>query len=356
MKTSLAAALLCAAFPVLAAPLYPEPSRASADIAAGIEQASQEHKRVIVDFGGDWCTDCKVFDAYLKKPENAEILAKRFVLVHVNVGAKGIETNFDTAERFGIPLKKGVPALAVLDAKGAVLYAQKNGEFEAMRHMDPSSVHEFLVKWQGSTDGAEGRNEGPRRFALTPLDEMTPEQRAVAEAIRSGPRASVGSPAAAPGATSLSSPFNVWNRRPELADRLQKVGEYVRFRSSLPPRLNEFAILIVARTWSAQYEWFAHHRLAMAAGLDPAVAEDLKLGRRPANMKADEATVFDFVTELMDHHGVGDATYRRAIDAFGEQGAADLIAVSGYYVLVAMTVNVDRTPIPNGGEPPLPPL
>jgi len=202
----------------------------------------------------------------------------------------------------------------------------------------------------------DSRHEGARRFALTPFTEMTPEQRAVAEAIRSGPRASVGSPAAAPGATSLSSPFNVWNRRPELADRLQKVGEYVRFRSSLPARLNEFAILITSRRWNAQYEWFAHHRLAMAGGLDPVIAEDLRLGRVPANMKPDEQVVYDFTTELYDHQGVSDATYKRAVDAFGEQGVADLVAVNGYYVLVAMTVNVDRTPIPGGGPPPLPPL
>jgi 4-carboxymuconolactone decarboxylase len=197
-------------------------------------------------------------------------------------------------------------------------------------------------------------NEGPRRFALTPLTEMTPEQRAVANAIMTGPRAAVGSPAAAPGATSLSSPFNVWNRRPELADRLQKVGEYIRFKSSLPARLNEFAILITARKWSAQYEWFAHHRLAMAAGLNPAVAEDLANGRAPANMKPDEQVIYDFATEMHEGHGVSDATFKRAVEAFGEQGVADLIAVSGYYVLVAMTVNVDRTPIPNNGKPPLP--
>lgn len=201
---------------------------------------------------------------------------------------------------------------------------------------------------------SDSRHEGPRRFALTPYTEMTPEQRAVADAIRTGPRASVGSPAAAPGATSLSSPFNVWNRRPELADRLQKVGEYIRFRSSLPPRLNEFAILITAREWNAQYEWFAHHRLAMAGGLNPAVAEDLAQGRVPANMKPDEQVVYDFTRELHDKRGVSDATYKRAIDAFGEQGVADLIAVNGYYVLVAMTVNVDRTPIPGGGARPLP--
>jgi 4-carboxymuconolactone decarboxylase len=201
---------------------------------------------------------------------------------------------------------------------------------------------------------SDGRFEGPRRFALTPLTEMTPEQRAVADTIMKGPRVAVGSPATAPGATSLASPFNVWNRRPELADRLQRIGEYIRFKSSLPPRLNEFAILIVAREWSSQYEWFAHHRLAMAGGLNPAVAEDLAQGRVPANMKPDEQAVYDFSMEMHTRHGVSDATFKRAVDILGEQGVADLIAVNGYYVLVAMTVNVDRTPIPNGGTPPLP--
>jgi 4-carboxymuconolactone decarboxylase len=205
-----------------------------------------------------------------------------------------------------------------------------------------------------SPPAAIGRDAGPRRFALTPLTEMTQEQRAVADTIMKGPRAAAGSPAAAAGATSLSSPFNVWNRSPELADRLQKVGETIRFKSSLPPRLNEFAILITARHWDAQYEWFAHHRLAMAGGLNPAVAEDLRHGRVPAGMKPDEQVVYDFTTELHEKHGVSDATYRRTVDAFGEQGVADLIAVNGYYVLVAMTVNVDRTPMPGDAPLPLP--
>ena len=202
----------------------------------------------------------------------------------------------------------------------------------------------------------DNRHEGPRRFPLTALTEMTPDQRAVADAIMKGPRAAVGSPAAVAGATSLSSPFNVWNRRPELADRLQTLGESIRFRSSLPPRLNEFAILITARHWDAQYEWFAHHRLAMAGGLDPAIAEEVRHGRAPVNMKPDEQVIYDFTTELHERHGVSDTTYRRAVDAFGEKGVADLIAVTGYYVLVAMTVNVDRTPMPGGAPLPLPRL
>ncbi|HXF77272.1 MAG TPA: thioredoxin family protein [Usitatibacter sp.] len=131
-----------------AAKLYPEPARASGDIAAAVAQAAREGKRVLVDFGGDWCTDCKVLDVNMRKPENAAILAERFVVVHVNVGDKGIQENFDIANRYGIPLKKGVPALAVLDGKGAVVYAQKAGEFENMRAMDPASVHGFLVRWR----------------------------------------------------------------------------------------------------------------------------------------------------------------------------------------------------------------
>ncbi|HEX4781255.1 MAG TPA: thioredoxin family protein [Usitatibacter sp.] len=141
--------LLLAAAPLaLAAKLYPDPSRANADIAAAVAEASKAHKRVIVDFGGDWCTDCKVLDVNLRRPENAAIVAARFVVVRVNVGEKGIRENLDVGRRLGIPLEKGVPALAVLDGDGKVIHAQKAGEFENMRAMDPASVHDFLVKWK----------------------------------------------------------------------------------------------------------------------------------------------------------------------------------------------------------------
>ena len=130
-----------------AAPIYPEVARAASDIAAAQKEAARTHRRVLVDFGGNWCTDCKVLDINMRKPENARLLEERYVVVHVNVGDKGIDENFDVARRYGIPLKKGVPALAVLEADGRVVYAQKSGEFESMRHMDPASVHEFLEKW-----------------------------------------------------------------------------------------------------------------------------------------------------------------------------------------------------------------
>ena len=133
-----------------AAKLYPDPARAGADIAAAVQQARQQGKRVLIDFGGDWCTDCKVLDVNLRRPENAALLAERFVMVHVNVGERGIDTNFDVAKRYGIPLDKGVPALAVLDSDGRVIYAHKAGEFENMRAMDPASVHDFLVRWQAT--------------------------------------------------------------------------------------------------------------------------------------------------------------------------------------------------------------
>ncbi len=146
MRT-LFACLMAAALPAFAAPLYPEPSRADADITAGLHEAAASHRRVLVDFGGDWCTDCKVFDAYMKRPENAA-LVQRYVVVHVNVGAKGITENFAVAKRYGIPLEKGVPALAVLRWDGKVIHAQKAGEFEDMRHMSPEAVHDFLEKWK----------------------------------------------------------------------------------------------------------------------------------------------------------------------------------------------------------------
>src|SRR5579862_5054407 len=160
------------------------------------------------------------------------------------------------------------------------------------------------------------------------LDRMTPDQKRVAAEILAGPR------------KSLRGPFHAWLRSPELADRLQKVGEHLRFNSSVPRRLNELAILITARAWDAQFEWYAHHGMAMDAGLDPAVAADIAEGRRPASMRGDEAVVYDFCTELRATRRVGDATLARALDLLGEQGVIDLIAVNGYYDVVSMTLNV----------------
>ena len=127
--------------------IYPDVSAANADIAAALKDAAATHRRVIIDFGGDWCTDCKVLDLRFREAANAELLQRHYVLVHVNVGNNGIKSNFDIAERYGIPLRKGVPALAVLDSDGRLLYSQKNGEFESMRSMDRASVRDFLMTW-----------------------------------------------------------------------------------------------------------------------------------------------------------------------------------------------------------------
>jgi 4-carboxymuconolactone decarboxylase len=205
-----------------------------------------------------------------------------------------------------------------------------------------------------STANDETAAESRRRFKLIPLEELTPEQSALAEAIRSGPRAALKNSAASrPGP--LGGPFNVWLRSPGIGNLVQQLGGEIRFRSSIPSRLNELAILITSRHWTSQYEWFAHHRLALEAGLDPAITRDIAQGRRPAKMGEDEAIVYDFSRELHERQGVSDATYKAALDRFGERGIVDLISVNGFYTLVSMCLNVDRTPLPAGEELPLPP-
>ena len=128
--------------------LYMDEANPRTDIAAALKQARAEHKRVLLDFGGDWCGDCQVLDIYFHQPENAALLDKNFIVVHISVGATSIEKNFDVAQSYGVPLAKGVPALAVLDARGKVLYSQRTGEFENMRNMQSQSVHDFLEKWK----------------------------------------------------------------------------------------------------------------------------------------------------------------------------------------------------------------
>lgn len=193
---------------------------------------------------------------------------------------------------------------------------------------------------------------GARRFDLLPVENLTPGQRALYDAIRSGPRAKIAiSGASKPGP--LGGPFNVWLRSPGIGDCVQRLGEEIRFRSTLPSKLNEMAIMVTARFWTSQYEWYAHRKLALNAGLDPAIANDIAEGRRPANMDADEAIIYDFSRELHEQQGVRDATYKMALDRFGERGVFDLIAVNGFYSLVSMCLNVDRTPLPDGEPLPL---
>ncbi len=131
--------------------IYPSPARAKADLAAALKTAAATHRRVLLDFGGNWCGDCQVLDIYFHDARNKPILDRNFVVVHINIGQ--LDVNLDLAEKYGIPLKKGVPALAVLSEHGALLYSQKDGEFEAMRRMESSSVTEFLVQWRPERPG-----------------------------------------------------------------------------------------------------------------------------------------------------------------------------------------------------------
>ena len=197
-----------------------------------------------------------------------------------------------------------------------------------------------VIAGLGIAAGAAGAAE---RFPVLTPEQMTPDQKKVADAIVSGPRKSLGGP------------FNAWLRSPELGDRLQQVGEHLRFHSSVPPRLNEFAILITARAWDADYEWAAHYPLAIKAGLEPAVAADLAKGLRPRAMSTDEAAVYDFVSELRRTRRVSDPTYAAAHSVLGDQGVIDLVALSGYYDLVSMTLNVAQVQAPVDG-PQLAPL
>ena len=176
------------------------------------------------------------------------------------------------------------------------------------------------------------------RMAEIPLDKMSPAQRSIADAILSGPRKSMGGP------------FNAWLRSPALADRLQKVGEYVRFDSSLDRRVNEMAIIMTAQYWGSQYEWHAHAPLAITAGLDPAIVAAIGAGQKPEQMQEDEAIVWEFTTQLRRDHGVDDAIYAKALAKFGEAGIMDLVAVNGYYDVVSMTLNVAHVAPPADAE------
>jgi len=174
------------------------------------------------------------------------------------------------------------------------------------------------------------------RFAELTKETMTDAQEKAYEGIVSGPRGGA------------RGPFNILLRSPELADTVQRVGAYLRFKSSMPPRLNEFAICINARFWESKYEWYAHSKLALEAGLPTGHLDALVARTRPAGMTPEEAVVYDFCTTLHQKHFVDDALFERTKQAFGEQGVVDLIGVSGYYTIVSMVLNVGEVPLPEG--------
>ena len=180
-----------------------------------------------------------------------------------------------------------------------------------------------------------------RRFAVLSEEEMSEEQRAAHRAIVSGPRGGA------------RGPFNALLRSPELADAAQKLGAYIRFKSSLPAALNELAILVTARYWSAQFEWYAHAQLAEKAGLAVDVISEISQRKRPKNLSKEETAIYNFATELHEKKEVSDATFAAAKDLFGEKGIIDLVGACGYYTLVSMVLNVERQPLPDGKPDPL---
>jgi 4-carboxymuconolactone decarboxylase len=176
------------------------------------------------------------------------------------------------------------------------------------------------------------------RFKPLTYDEMTPAQRTMIEHVVSGPRGST------------DGPFNVQLRSPEMGDLGQQFGAATRFATSVPRKLYELAIIITARHWTAQFEWTAHHRGALQAGVSPAVCDAIAAGKRPSAMPPDEEVVYNFATELLEKKQVSDATFDAAKKLLGERGVVDLISVMGWYGTVSMYLNVDRYPLPEGTQ------
>ena len=181
---------------------------------------------------------------------------------------------------------------------------------------------------------------------LPPLapEDMSDEQKEAVAAITAGPRGRI------------VGPFNVMLRSPEMMNRVQHLGEYLRFNCVLGERLKEMVILLTARNVSQPYEWNAHYPIALKAGLSKDIADAIGDGRRPSEMAEDEAVVYDFCTELFAGSlSVSDATFDRAVKAFGEQGVVEMTGVAGYYSLIAMMLNVGRTKLPDGAVPAIKP-
>lgn len=186
----------------------------------------------------------------------------------------------------------------------------------------------------------------PSRERLPPIpaEKMTAAQRQAADAFQSAR----GYP--------LLGPFLVMLRSPEVMLRAQAMGDYLRYRNVLPRRVGELVILLTARAWTQQFEWAHHFKYAMQAGLAEPIIQAIAEGRRPENMSADESAAYDFSSELHHNKSVSDATYARALEQFGEQGIIDLTGINGYYSLLAMMMNVARTPCDTDDVEPLAPF
>jgi 4-carboxymuconolactone decarboxylase len=174
------------------------------------------------------------------------------------------------------------------------------------------------------------------RLANIPEANYTPEQRKVHDELVNGPRGG------------LRGPFGALMRSPDLADRVRQLGDYIRFGNSLSPALREFVILLTARFWTAQYEWYAHRKISAEAGLNPAHADAIEVGKRPANMSEDETVIYDFIHEVLYDKDVSDKSYAAAVARFGEKTVLDMLCTSGYFGFVSLILNTKRHPVPEG--------
>jgi len=225
---------------------------------------------------------------------------------------------------------------------GAMVRA--TGTFATRQYVERGSVRIFRVSRLEEATTASTAPSSTGRLPQLTAEQLTAQQKALADEILKV--SSVG----------LGGPYNALLRSPELGKRMFALLDYLRFNTSMPRRLNEFAILIQARLWTSQVEWLAHYPLALKEGLSEATAADLKAGRRPASMKPDEAAVYDVCMEISTTHKVSDATYRRAAQVLTEQQLVDLLTLSGTYTTLAMLMNAFEQGVPPGTAPPLQPL
>jgi len=213
----------------------------------------------------------------------------------------------------------------------------------------PPAARQFVALITSPQAAAVIKSKG---MELVPADRLPP---IAANRLTPAQREAVDAFKAARGAD-VSGPFHPLLRSPELMTRTRAMGDYLRYKSALPPRLSEFVILMTAREWTQQYEWNAHYPIAIQAGVKPEVLSAIAEGRRPTAMSDEESTLFDFCSELHREKSISDATYDRALKMFGEQAVVDTIGITGYYSLLGMVLNTARTPAGTASGPILQPL
>ena len=182
------------------------------------------------------------------------------------------------------------------------------------------------------------------RFRPLKWEELTPEQKTMVEHLYAGERGG------------MNGPFNVTLRSPEMGDLAQKLGAQLRFHSALTAKQRELAIILTARDWTAQYEWTAHSRLALQAGIGKDAVDAIAAGKKPSSLGPDEQVVYNFVTELLKTRQVSDPVFKAAAAKLGEKGVVDLTGLVTYYGFVSAMLNIDRYPLADGAKPELKPL